>query len=78
MVPGMQTRTEERGYDYWDIDYNQYYSGRLLEDYPDEVLALYWRDIHGLLRVSNNKIYRVAADLLQIIKKSMIQLKREQ
>lgn len=64
------------GYDYWDIDYNQYFSGRLLEEYPDEVLALYWRDIHRLLRVSNNKNYRLAADLLQSIKKSMIQLKR--
>lgn len=37
------------GYYYGDIDYNQYFSSRLLDDYPDEVIMLYWRDINQSL-----------------------------
>lgn len=50
----------------------------VLDDYPDEVILLYWRDINQLLRVSNNKNYGIAVDLLREVKKSMIRIKREQ
>lgn len=50
----------------------------VLDDYPDEVIMLYWRDINQLLRVSNNKNYGIAVELLCEVKKSMIRIKREQ
>lgn len=68
---------EMHGYDYWDLDYNQYFSKRLSQKYPDEVLALYWRDVNTLLRVTNQKNYQVAARLLQKIKSLMKKSKRE-
>lgn len=60
-----------RGYDYWDVDCNQYFSERLAEKYPDEILKLYWRDVNSLLRVSNNKNYALAVSFLKKIKSLM-------
>lgn len=69
---------QNHGYDYWDIDYDQYFSSRLLNKYPDEILALYWRDINNLLQFSNQKNYGIAADMLEKVKSSMIKIGREQ
>lgn len=69
---------QNHGYDYWDMDYDQYFSSRLLNEYPDEILALYWHDINNLLRVSNPKNYRIAVDMLKRVKRSMIEIGREQ
>lgn len=71
-------KTKNHGYDYWDMDYNQYFSSRLLDEYPDDVLALYWRDINNLLLVSNQKKYEIAASMLKMVKNSMIKIGREQ
>lgn len=60
-----------RRYDYWSVDYNQYFSGRLAEKYPDEILEMYWRDVENLLRISNNKNYETAVSFLKKIKKLM-------
>ena len=64
-------QNECHGYDYWDLDYDGYFSKRLFEKYPDEVLALYWRDVHSLLSVAKNKNYDLAVKVLQKIKPLM-------
>lgn len=64
-------QNERHGYDYWDLDYNGYFSKRLFEKYPDEVLALYWRDVHSLLSEAKNKNYDWAVKLLNKIKPLM-------
>lgn len=56
---------------YRSVDQNQYFSKRLFEKYPSEILALYWQDVNGLLRVSNNENYDMAAKLLKKIKSLM-------
>lgn len=66
---------QNHGYDYWDLDYEQYFSKRLFSKYPEEILSLYWRDVDLLLRVSNNKNYMIAAGILKKIKKRMKQNK---
>lgn len=60
-----------RSYDYWDVDDNQYFSKRLAEKYPDEILELYWKDVNSLLRVSRNKNYILAVSFLKKIKALM-------
>ena len=67
-------QTERSQYDFWDLDYDQYFSKRLFAKYPEEVLALYWRDVHTLLQVSKNKNYGMARNLLQVIKPRMKQI----
>lgn len=64
-------QNERHGYDFWDLDYNGYFSKRLLKKYPNEVLALYWRDVYSLLSVANNKNYGIAVKLLKKIKSIM-------
>lgn len=59
------------GYDPWDLDYDGYFSKRLFKKYPNEVLALYWRDVNLLLSVANNKNYDEAVKLLRRIKPLM-------
>lgn len=59
------------GYDFWDLDYNEYFSKRLFTKYPDEVLALYWRDVNLLLSQAKNKNYELAVKLLRKIKSLM-------
>lgn len=68
---------QRRGYDYWDVDYDQYFSKRLASKYPDEVLALYWRDVNALLIVTKNKNYEIAVRMLGKIKAIMKKKKRE-
>lgn len=58
-------------YDFWDVDYNQYFSSRLAKKYPDEILELYWKDVNELIRVSNNNKYKIATGLLKQIKEIM-------
>lgn len=69
---------EMHGYNYGDLDYNQYFSKRLLNKYPDEILALYWRDVNTLLCVTNQKNYEVAASLLRKIKSLMQKSKKDE
>lgn len=64
-------------YDYWSIDYNQYFSSRLAAKYPDEILALYWKEVHRLLQVSNNKNYDTAVAFLKKIKALMKKNKQQ-
>ena len=59
------------GYDFWDLDYDGYFSKRLLKKYRNEVLALYWRDVNLLLSESKNKNYELAVKLLRKIKSIM-------
>lgn len=47
---------ECHGYDYWDLDYEGYFSKRLMKKYPSEILELYWRDVHTLLSVVKKRI----------------------
>lgn len=58
-------------YDYWNVDYNQYFSKRLAEKYPNEILELYWGNVNDLLAVSNSKNYDTAASFLKKIKALM-------
>lgn len=60
-----------RGYDFWDLDYDGYFSKRLLKKYRNEVLVLYWRDVNLLLSESKNKNYELAVKLLREIKSLM-------
>ena len=66
-----------RSYDYWDVDDNQYFSKRLAEKYPDEILELYWKDVNSLLRVSRNKNYILAVSFLKKIKALMKSIDRQ-
>ena len=59
------------GYDFWDLDYDGYFSKRLFKKYRNEVLALYWRDVNLLLSESKNKNYELAVKLLREIKSLM-------
>lgn len=68
---------QRSGYDFWDIDYDQYFSRRLASKYPDEVLELYWRDVNALLNVSKNKNYEIAVRMLSKIKSIMKKNKRK-
>ena len=71
-------QSEERRYDYWNVDSGQYFSKRLFSRYPDEILALYWRDVHTLLLVTKNRNYEMATDLLTVIKSCMKQMGKMQ
>lgn len=64
-------------YDYWSVDCNQYFSKRLAEKYPNEILAIYWQDVDNLLCISNNKNYEIAAEFLKKIKALMKKNKRQ-
>lgn len=64
-------KNERHGYDFWDLDYNGYFSKRLFGKYPNEILELYWRDVNFLLKVANNKNYEMAVKLLRKIKSLM-------
>lgn len=57
--------------DWYHVDYNQYFSDRLAEKYPDEILALWWRDVNNLLCVTNKKNYSMVAGFLKKIKALM-------
>lgn len=50
----------------------------MASQYPDEVLALYWRDVNALLNVTKNKNYEIAVRLLGKIKSIMKKKKREE
>lgn len=71
-------QSEERRYDYWNLDYGQYFSERLFAKYPDEILALYWRNVRTLLQVTKNRNYEMAVSLLTKIKSCMKQIGRTQ
>lgn len=71
-------QSEERRYDYWNVDSGQYFSKRLFSRYPDEILALYWRDVHTLLLVTKNRNYEMATDLLTVIRSCMKQMGKMQ
>lgn len=58
-------------YGYWNIDYNQYFSGLLAKKYPNEILDIYWKDVHELLRTTKNKNYEQAVYFLKKIKDLM-------
>ncbi len=58
-------------YNYWDVDYNQYFSKRLAEKYPNEILELYWEKVNNYLHISNNKNYELAVSFLKNIKTLM-------
>ena len=58
-------------YDYCSVDYNQYFSKRLAEKYPNEILEIYWGNVNNLLTMSNNKNYETAVFFLQKIKALM-------
>ena len=62
---------EGSGYTYWNVDYGQYFSSRLAEKYPDEILALYWRKVDDLLLEANQKNYVDAVNFLKKIKELM-------
>lgn len=64
-------------YDYWGIDYNQYFSSRLAQFYPDEIVQIYWREVEGLLRASNSKNYETAVSFLRKIKALMKKNKKQ-
>ncbi len=70
-------QSQDRRHDYWDVDYGQYFSERLSVKYPDEVLALYWKDVNQLLSCANNKNYQIAVQMLGKIKALMKKNKRE-
>lgn len=63
---------------YGNVDSGQYFSKRLFAGYPDEVLALYWRDVHTLLQVTRNSNYEAATDRLAIIRSCMKQIGKTQ
>lgn len=71
-------QAETAGYGFWGLDYGQYFSGRLFARYPEEILSLYWRDVHALLRVTNNKNYEMATGLLKKLKSCMKQAGKTQ
>lgn len=64
-------QTAAHGYSYGDLDYDGYFSKRLLKKYPEQILALYWSDVHTLLRVANNRNYETAKSCLEKIKSLM-------
>ena len=53
------------------MDYNQYFSKRLAEKYPNEILELYWEKVNNYLHISNNKNYELAVSFLKNIKTLM-------
>lgn len=53
------------------MDDGCYFSGRLAEDYPDEILKIYWKEVNRLLCVSNNNNYSMAVGFLKKIKSIM-------
>lgn len=59
------------------MDCNQYFSKRLAEKYPNEILEIYWQDVDDLLYVSNNKNYEIAVECLKRIKALMKKNKRQ-
>lgn len=66
-------QNKRHGYDFFDLDYNGYFSKRLFEKYPNEILELYWRDVKLLLNTANNKNYEIVVKLLRKIKSLMKQ-----
>lgn len=70
-------QSQNHSYDYWDVDYEQYFSKRLSIKYPDEILDLYWQKVNQYLGYSNNKNYQSAAAMLGEIKSLMKKIKRE-
>lgn len=64
--------------DYWGIDYDQYFSSRLVAKYPNEILDLYWKEVESLLRVSNNRDYETAVSFLKKIKALMKKNKKQE
>ena len=57
------------------IDSGHRYSKMLVEDYPIEILKLYWGQVHLLVSEGQNKNYRKAASTLQEIKSIMLKNK---
>lgn len=53
------------------IDIGHRYSKLLAQDYPNEILTLYWSEVHSLIRMSKDKHYESAASTLKEIKTIM-------
>ena len=57
------------------IDSGHRYSKMLVDDYPNEILQLYWGQVHSLINEGQDKNYRKAASTLKEIKSSMLKYK---
>ena len=54
------------------VDTGHRYSRLLVKDFPEEILELYWREVHSLIRRSSDAQYRSAAATLKEIKTILV------
>ena len=60
------------GYVLFPINAGHRYSKLLVQDYPNEILQFYWREVHSLISMSKDKYYVIAASTLKEIKAIMM------
>ncbi len=63
--------TQHQSYRFWNLDQGHYFSKRLSDEYPQEVVDMYWKEVAFYVGLGREKNYAYAVEVLKEIQTIM-------